>query len=150
MCFITERLRQAELERLAAETPLKPTYKEEDLQKLIGYIMKMTVLYDLRDEDWNDAVKQTIADWLMEPRDLVLTIYFRADKLCAKNDFPFYPVYDLTYFLRTPDLIFNVETFHDDIVFGNFVDSIEVNMISMLEMVYAPFFFGINTWPDSK
>lgn len=112
--------------------------------------MNMTVLYDLRDEDWTDSVKEVIAEWLMEPRDLVLTIYFKADKLFAQKDFPIFPVYDLTYFLRTPDFIFNVDTFHDDITFGNFVESVEVNMIGMLEMVYAPFFFAITTWPDSK
>jgi hypothetical protein len=112
--------------------------------------MSMTTLYDLREEDWTDDARKGIEDWLMEPRALILCIYFRGNTLKAASDIPLFPVYDLTYFIRTPDQIFKVETFHDEIVFGTFVDSVESNMIQTLEYVYAPYFFAITTWPDSK
>lgn len=112
--------------------------------------MKITTLYDLRDEDWTEDVKLRIEEWILEPQDLILCIYFKGDKLKAINDIPLSPVYDLTYFLRSPDLVFKADTFHDEIVFGTFVDSVESNMIQMLECVYAPYFFAITTWPDSK
>lgn len=146
----SERERIAQLERELAETPIKPIYELEELQKLVGYIMSITTLYDLRDEDWNEEAKHDIEEWICEPRDLILCIYFKGHKLKAANDIPLSPVFDLTYFIRTPDFVFKADTFHDDIVFGTFVDSVESNMIKMLEFVYAPYFFAINTWPDSK
>ncbi|RVE54736.1 hypothetical protein evm_000503 [Chilo suppressalis] len=144
-----ERERLAQLERELAETPVKPTYSQEELKKLVGFIMRMTTLYDLRDEDWNEDAKQGIEEWLMEPRALILCVYFRGNKLTASCDIPLFPVFDLTYFTRQPDYIFKVDTFHDEIVFGTFVDSVESNMIQILENVYAPYFFAITTWPDS-
>ncbi|KAM3963696.1 LOW QUALITY PROTEIN: dynein heavy chain 2, axonemal kl-2 [Aphomia sociella] len=119
------------------------------MAKLVSFVMRMTTLYDLRDEDWTADVKQAIEDWFLEPRALILCVYFRGDRLKATCDIPLSPVFDLTYFLRQPDFVFKVESFHDDIVFGTFVDSVESNMIQILEYVYAPYFFAINTWPDS-
>ncbi|XP_038214645.1 dynein heavy chain 2, axonemal [Zerene cesonia] len=144
-----ERERQAQLERELAQLPVKPVYEPEELQKLVSYIMDITTLYDLRDEDWNDETKAGIEDWITEPRALVLCVYFKGDKLKAASDIPLSPVYDLMYFIRQPDFVFKAETFHDDIVFGTFVDSVESNMIKILELVYAPYFFAIRTWPDS-
>lgn len=112
--------------------------------------MKMTVLYDLRDDDWTHNAKKVIEDWILEPKDLILCIFFKGDKLKAVNDIPITAVFDLSYFIRSPDYVFKAETFHDDIIFGTFVDSVESNMIQMLENVFAPYFFAINTWPDSK
>lgn len=112
--------------------------------------MRMTTLYDLREDDWTPASKKSIEDWILEPKSLILSIYFKGDKLKASSDIPITPVYDLTYFIRPPDFIFKADTFHDDIVFGTFVDSIESNVMNMLELVYAPYFFEVTTWPDSK
>ncbi|XP_052739543.1 dynein axonemal heavy chain 2 [Bicyclus anynana] len=144
-----ERERLAQLEKELAEQPVKPVYDPKELHLLISYIKKITTLYDLRDEDWNQAAVQGIENWITEPKDLILCIYFEGDKLRAASDIPLSPVYDLTYFLRQPDFVFKAETFHDDIVFGTFVDSVESNMIQVLELMYAPYFFAINTWPDS-
>ncbi|KOB76208.1 putative 1-beta dynein, partial [Operophtera brumata] len=144
-----EKERVAQLERELAETPIKPIYEPDELVTLVGYIMRITTLYDLRDEDWTDEAKQGIVDWICEPKDLILCIFFKGEKLKAISDIPLAPVFDLTYFSRAPDFVFKADTFHDDIVFGTFVDSVESNMIQMLEFVYAPYFFAINTWPDS-
>lgn len=146
----SERERLAKLALELAMLPVKPEYDPEELEKLVSFIMKMTTLYDLRDEDWTEDAMKGVEDWLMEPRALILCVYFRGDKLKATPDIPLSPVYDLTYFLRQPDYVFRADTFHEEIVFGTFVDSIESNMIQMLELVYAPYFFAINTWPDSE
>lgn len=138
------------MERELAEQTVKPVYEPEELNKLILYVMKMTTLYDLRDEDWNKEAKQGIEDWITDPRSLILCVYFKGDKLKAACDIPLSPVYDLTYFLRQPDQVFKVETFHDEVVFGTFVDSVESNLIQILELMYAPYFFAVTTWPDSK
>lgn len=148
--FISERERLAQLEKELAETPIKPSYDPEELNKLISYIMRITTLYDLREEDWTEDVKHGIEEWLLEPRSLILCIYFRGDKLKSISDIPLSPVYDLTYFIRAPDFVFKSDTFHDDIIFGTFVDSVESNVIQILENVYAPYFFAVNAWPDSE
>lgn len=150
MTRFSERERLAKLALELAMLPVKPEYEDEELEKLVSFIMKMTTLYDLRDEDWTEEATKGIEDWLMEPRALILCIYFRGDKLKAASDIPMHPVYDLTYFVRPPDYIFRADTFHEEIVFGTFVDSIESNMIQMLELVYAPYFFAVNAWPDSE
>ncbi|CAH0714647.1 unnamed protein product, partial [Brenthis ino] len=144
-----ERERLAKLERELAEQPVKPVYEPKELEKLVSYVMKMTTLYDLRDEDWNQETKKAIEEWITEPRALILCVYFKGDRLKASCDIPLSPVYDMMYFLRQPDLVFKAETFHDDVVFGTFVDSVEANMIHVLELMYAPYFFAITTWPDS-
>ncbi|XP_046962283.1 dynein axonemal heavy chain 2 [Vanessa cardui] len=144
-----ERERLAQLERELAEQPVKPVYEPQELNDLVSYVMKMTTLFDLRDQDWNEETKHTIEDWITEPRSLILCVYFKGDRLKASCDIPLSPVYDLTYFLRQPDQVFKAETFHDEVVFGTFVDSVESNMIKILELMYAPYFFAIATWPDS-
>lgn len=47
--YIIERLEREEAERLAAATPAAtgPEYTDEQLQKLITFVKKMTVLFDL-------------------------------------------------------------------------------------------------------
>lgn len=129
---------------------MKPVYEAAELEKLVTYVMEMTTLYDLRDEDWNDEAKHGIEDWFTEPKALILCVYFKGDRLSASSDIPLSPVYDMMYFLRQPDFVFKAETFHDDVVFGTFVDSVEANMIHVLELMYAPYFFAITTWPESK
>ncbi|XP_045516056.1 dynein axonemal heavy chain 2 [Pieris brassicae] len=144
-----ERERQAQLERELAALPVKPVYEPTELKALVSYIMEMTTIYDLRPEDWNDEAKFAIEEWITEPKALILCVYFKGDVLKAASDIPLSPVYDLSYFIRQPDYVFKAETFHDDIIFGTFVDSVESNIIKHLELVFAPFFFAVNTWPDS-
>ncbi|KAH9639974.1 hypothetical protein HF086_008069, partial [Spodoptera exigua] len=150
-CFyqFSERERLAQLERELEQTPVKPIYEPEELKKLVDYVVRMTTIFDLRPEDWTEETRDQIESWFLEPKNLILCIYFKGDKLKASHDIPLTPVYDLTYFIRPPDFVFKAETFHDDIVFGTFRDSIESNVINMMEYVYAPYFFAITTWPDS-
>lgn len=148
---IPEKLRQAQIAlELAEASKARPKYEPEELEKLVSYVQKITTLYDLRDSDWNDECLHVIREWFFETKVLILSVYFKGDKVKAVHDIPLSPVYDLTYFLRKPDFVFKAETFHDDIVFGTFVDSVEGNMIEMLENVYAPYFFAITSWPDSE
>ncbi|GBO98710.1 Dynein-1-beta heavy chain, flagellar inner arm I1 complex [Eumeta japonica] len=144
-----EKERLAQIARELAEQPAKPTYAAGEVEQLISFIVDMTTLYDLQKNDWNDDVLKTIEDWIMEPKALMLTIYFRGEVLRACFDVPVAPVYDLSYFLRTPDHVFTVENFHEEVTFGTFVDSVESNMVSVLETLYAPYFFSITTWPES-
>ncbi|XP_050561707.1 dynein axonemal heavy chain 2 [Spodoptera frugiperda] len=145
-----ERERLAQLERELEQTrEQKPIYDPEELEKLVDYVVRMTTIYDLRPEDWTPDTRQHIEDWFLEPKSLILCIYFKGECLRASHDIPLTPVYDLTYFIRPPDYVFKADTFHDDIVFGTFRDSIESNVINMMEHVYAPYFFAITAWPDS-
>lgn len=126
-------------------------YTEEDLNTLVKYIKNMTTLYDLREDDWTEENYETIREYLLNPSYPLLTIYFDADNLCCMLEIPDKPFLDMTYFLReTPGEIFEVETFHDNIMFGTMHEAIEGSLLKVIENVYAPYFMQIESWPDSK
>ncbi|XP_071050357.1 dynein axonemal heavy chain 2 isoform X2 [Onthophagus taurus] len=133
----------------AVEEDVKPEYTEEDLEKLVRFVKDITTLYDLRDTDWNEANEDVIRQWFLNIKEPVLCIYFEADDLKCMYGYPDCPVLDLTYFLREPNEIFDVETFHDKITFATVDDNIEGTILKTLENVYAPVFFHVTTWPDS-
>lgn len=130
-------------------SPTKPSYLEDDLNKLVGFIKKMTTLYGLWEDDWNEECFTVIREFMMEPMHPIITIFFEDDKLTALLGIPTITVYDLTYFLREPDMIFTVDGFHDEVTFGTFVESVEGSLLKMLELVYAPVFFSVTNWPES-
>lgn len=127
----------------------KPVYTDEQLEKLIGFFKKMTTLYDLKESDWTEDNCLVIRNFIIEPSEMVLTVYFDDDNLQCLLDFPDTPFIDLTYFIREANDIFKIETFHDKITFGTVNSSVEGSLLSVLENVYAPFFFNNTTWPDS-
>lgn len=131
------------------EKEVKPEYSDEDLEKLVGFIKSMTTLYDLREDDWTESIYEMIRQFILDPKEPLLTIYFDGDELCCLLDIPEETVVDLTYFLRENDDIFEVETFHDNIMFGTIHEDVEGSLLKIMENVYAPYFLDIETWPDS-
>lgn len=109
----------------------------------------MTTLYDLRDTDWTELNDVVIRNFIMEPREIVLTIYFNNDTLECLLDFPDTVFTDLTYFIREPNDVFKVETFHDKIKFGTVNSRVEGSILHALENVFAPYFMHNTQWPDS-
>lgn len=132
------------------EKEVRPEYSDEDLDKLVGFIKNMTTLYDLREEDWNEDNFEIIRDFILSPRQPLLTIYFDGDELCCLMDIPETPLVDMTYFLRENEDVFEVETFHDNIMFGTMHEDIEGSLLKVMENAYAPYFLHNETWPDSE
>lgn len=110
----------------------------------------MTILFDLRDEDWNDENLDVIRKWLMHVKELMLTIFYDGNKLTAHFSFPFVPIYDVTYFMREPNHIFTVDGFHDEIMFGTLHEDVEGSLLRVLETVYAPMFFNMDLSDNIK
>lgn len=109
----------------------------------------MTTLYDLQKNDWNYFNVAVIEEFLYNPRELILTVFFKKNELTCLLDFPSTPFIDLTYFIRPPMEIFRPDTFHDKILFGTINETIDGTILSVLENIYGPIFFSNTTWPDS-
>lgn len=109
----------------------------------------MTTLYDLREEDWTDNNYEVIREFLLSPKYPLLAIYFDGDDLCCSLDIPETPFVDMTYFLRENAEIFEVESFHDNIMFGTLHEDVEGSLLKVMQHVYSPYFFQIESWPDS-
>lgn len=126
-----------------------PELSDEDLMKLIGYVKKMTTLYDLCDSDWNAYCDEQIRDFFMDITQPVLSIYFENEILKCNLGFPNDRVNDLMYFIRKPFEIFSPDNFHDNIHFGNVDDNIEGSLLKIVENIYAPIFFNITSLSES-
>lgn len=109
----------------------------------------MTTLYDLREDDWTEYNYEMIREYILDPKQPMLTIYFCGDNLMCSLDIPDTPFVDMTYFLRENTDFFEVETFHDNIIFGTIQEDIEGSLLQTMLHVYAPYFFQIESWPDS-
>lgn len=147
---INRLVEEHEVSEIEVEEVARPTYTDEELEKLIGFIKRMTTLYDLQESDWNELNYIVIRNFLMEPTETILTIYFNDDTLECFLDIPDVSFTDLTYFLREPNEIFKVETFHDKITFGTVNSRIEGSVLHLIECVFTPFFTKNSKWPDSK
>lgn len=131
------------------EAPEKPSYSDDELNSLVSYIKRMTTLCYLKNDDWNEQCLQIIRDFLLDPKNMLLTIYYHKGKLKSSLEIPTEPVLDLTYFLRKPDSIFTVDKFHNEVTCGTIAGNIEKCLLRTLECVYAPLIFNTKQWPDS-
>lgn len=126
-----------------------PEYSEEELNELLGVVQRMTILYALKDDDWTEDSASIIKTWLLDPNHLMLTIFFDAKTLTASLTYPTMPVYDMTYFLRDPGHIFTIDDFHDAVTFGRIHDDVDGTLLTLMEKVYAPIFFGATEWSEN-
>lgn len=125
------------------QKPPTPEYTEEQINQLVTAIQKMTTLFALDNRDWkNSNAIQMIKKWILDTNELLLTIFYDDDNLCACFEFPLAPVYDITYFLRKPNQIFTVDEFHDEILFGTIQEDIDGSLLTILNNVYSPIFFS--------
>lgn len=68
----------------------------------------------------------------------------------ASLNVPDVDFYDMTYFLRQqPDMIYSIDNFYDEIMFGTIIGSIEGSLLKTLEIVYAPILQSTNLLPNS-
>lgn len=130
------------------EAPEKPTYSEEDLDKLVNFVKRITTLSHMSQDDWNEECTNVIREFITDPKFLVLFVFYHENTLKATLNVPDVATYDVTYFLRDKDFIFTVENFHDEIIFGTFVDSLEGSLFYFLEYVNTPAFLTSFLWPE--
>ncbi|XP_055836500.1 dynein axonemal heavy chain 2 isoform X2 [Episyrphus balteatus] len=130
------------------ETPV-PTYSDEELAQLVTFVQRMTVLYGLDHRDWTEVALSVIRSWFLGVNELVLTIFYDQNKLIACLSFPIVPVQGLTYFMRKPNEIFDVETFHDEVIYGTLHENIDKAFLRTLTLIYAPYFRDYTDWSDN-
>ncbi|XP_037709872.1 dynein-1-beta heavy chain, flagellar inner arm I1 complex [Drosophila subpulchrella] len=140
-----ERSVEPRQEELRPETP-KPSYTDEELHHLVGYIQRMSVLSCLDHRDWHEGTLDIIRRWLLEVHEPLLTIYYDRDALSACLGMPNTCVSDLSYFRREPNEIFSVEGFHDEINFGTLTSDVDGCLMELLDRLYAPFFRNYLEW----
>ncbi|XP_050296141.1 dynein axonemal heavy chain 2 isoform X2 [Anthonomus grandis grandis] len=131
------------------DAPPEVEYDKEELEQLVGYVKDLTILYDLRPEDWTEECYNTIRYWLTTLTEPLLIIFFDGDELVCDTFAPRNPIIDATYFLREPGVAFTVKNFHDAVFFGTVHGSIEGTLLKIIENVYGPALFQSQNWPDS-
>lgn len=125
-----------------------PEYTDDELKRLVGFVQKMTTLFALKENDWTDATTGVIESWFRNPETLMLVIFYDGDVLTACLAIPLAPIFDMSYFLRQPNQIFDVDTFHDVVRFGTIREDIDGTLLNVLSSVYGPIFFGSTNLSD--
>lgn len=145
------KAKRIQIQALKAGSSLveKPNFKPEELEQLVHFVKRMTTLYDLRTQDWNDECIAVIEKFMCEPEEPVLTVYFEAHTLKCLLGFPTIPITDLSYFFREDNVILTPDNFHDEVTFGTVDENIVGSILQVVENVYAPMFFQVTKWPDS-
>ncbi|KYN39559.1 Dynein heavy chain 2, axonemal [Trachymyrmex septentrionalis] len=131
------------------EVELRPVYRADELNELVQCVKDMTTLSGLTDDDWTEKCDMDIRKFFHEPSIPVLCIYHVNGSLTTEFSFPTVPVHELTYFVRQPNEILYPENFRERILFGSMNDRVENYILDIIENMFTPIFFAIETWPDS-
>ncbi|XP_025268325.1 dynein heavy chain 2, axonemal-like [Camponotus floridanus] len=129
---------------------LLPMYKTDELNELIRCVKDMTTLRGLTDSDWTWKCDMDIREFFHDPSIPVLCVYHVDDDLTTEFSFPMVPVHELTYFVRQPNEILYPGNFRERILFGSLNDKVESHILDVIQNVFAPIFFTIETWPDNR
>lgn len=125
------------------DAPPAPLYTDDELDRLVALVQRMTCLFALQANDWTEAAIAVIRRWLCTPDEPIMTVFYDGDVLTACLDFPLAPVFDLTYFMRSEaGEVFTAETFGDRVTFGTVHEDVDGTMLGVLEKVFAPVFFS--------
>lgn len=109
----------------------------------------MTILQGIEDNHWNTECDALLKQWIMDINSILIFIFFDKEKLIVSFTFPMMPVYDIVYFLRDPQHIFTLDNFHDEVTFGHIQDDVDGTLLTLIEKIYAPVFFGKNDWSEN-
>nr|XP_012223057.1 PREDICTED: dynein heavy chain 2, axonemal-like [Linepithema humile] len=129
---------------------LRPIYETDELNELIQCVKDMTTLSGLTDDDWTWKCDVDVREFFRDPSIPVLCVYHVNGILTTEFSFPTTPVHELTYFVREPNEILHPENFRERILFGSMNDKVESHILGVIENVFAPIFFTIETWPDNR
>ncbi|XP_057654894.1 dynein axonemal heavy chain 2 isoform X2 [Diorhabda carinulata] len=150
--FSSEEAEEAVVEEVHIETSQDRLieYSDEDLDALVGFIKNMTTLYNLHEEDWTEQNSIVIKKWFRDVTLPLLCVYYKNDQLICSHTLPDGPfAVDMMYFLREASQEFQVNTFHDNIIFGTVGDNIEGSLLELIRDIYFPMLLSTEKWPDS-
>uniref|UniRef100_A0A1I8MW68 Dynein axonemal heavy chain 2 n=1 Tax=Musca domestica TaxID=7370 RepID=A0A1I8MW68_MUSDO len=112
-------------------------------------MQRMCMLFALDHRDWREETLDVLRRWLLEVNEVLVTLFYDGNKLTACLGFPLTPVSDLSYFSRTPNHIFSVEGFHDEVNFGTVHEDVDGCLLRVLQLVYAPVFRNYSDWNEN-
>lgn len=113
-----------------------------------------TVLFDLRRDDFDGEVIDTIKEFVKSPVERLLTICYNEDDLVATLGIPDFTFDDLFYFLKQEDKFGNliqltVKNFATSISCGSIDAPLEGSILRLMETLFTPEFYNNTSWPYS-
>jgi len=105
---------------------------------------------------WTEAHDAKIDEFLSKSEKKTLIVYVdherSAPTLCVQNEMPSNPTELFIYFTKThyTQEINNKDLFKKNVQFGAFSGKHLTSLLRLTSGLYAPLFFGNDTWPDSK
>jgi hypothetical protein len=126
---------------------------------LVDYIKNIIKLSELNDELWTDEHRSTVNEFLTRSDKRLLICYLDSlgfddgkNHLFVKTEMPNHTVEQFAYFFKYyyNEEITTTELFHKNVQYGNFNGKTLKTLLRLTSGLYAPLFFGNNSWPDSK
>ncbi|KAL0112939.1 hypothetical protein PUN28_012292 [Cardiocondyla obscurior] len=142
-----DRQESPETEEELAFEPVKPIFKEHDLNKLVQYVKDLTIFPSIKDEDWKNCCAM-VYEYFENPAFTLLCIYFQADTLKAQLSIPDNDQVDFVYFLRTPWHVFTVDNFHTTVAFGSINSNAMMCVLRVMENMYTTVARENGEWPE--
>ncbi|XP_043277760.1 dynein axonemal heavy chain 2 [Venturia canescens] len=126
------------------------TYDEEELDKLVQSVKKLTTLSGSVESAWTDKCDSDIREFFSYSDKTILSVYFRGSVLTTELKIPLMPVYELTYFVRDPSEMTTLKNFDTNVMFGTVNENVEATILKMTANLLAPKFYRTKTWSDTK
>lgn len=101
------------------------------------------------EDDWTARCNDDIRQYLVNPANTILTVYYRDNVLTTELGVPTLPVYELTYFVKDDSEMLTSKNFHENVTFGTINENVEAAILKIIGGVMASTFFKIDTWPES-
>ena len=105
---------------------------------------------------WSPAHDQKIDEFLLKPEKKTLIFYMDDEhsdqtKLIVQNEIPSIPTELFNYFTKAhySQAISSKELFHKQVQFGAFSGKHLTSLLRLTSGLYAPLFFGNDSWPDT-
>ena len=118
---------------------------------------RLVELPGLNAEMWNETHEEKIQEFLTRPDKKTLIVYLddidaTSRKLICQNEMPKNPTDLFIYFTKSyySQELNNKELFHKNVQFGAFSGKHLTSLLRLTSGLYAPLFFGNDSWPDSK
>lgn len=139
------------------ETPIQE--EEEEVipeEPLPEFMRRLVQLPGLTDEMWDDVHDEKMLEFLTTNDKKTLIVFINEENgktnLVCQNEIPTNPMELFVYFTKTHYVqeINSKELFQKNVQFGAFNGKHLTSLLRLTSGLYAPLFFGNDTWPDSN
>lgn len=99
--------------------------------------------------EWSGDCEDVIGEYFENPDKIIMTVCLRDGAVTARLALPNDNVDVVTYFLRTPWQIYNIENFLETVHFGTFGRNLPNSILNFMTYIYTPAAFSAKSWPKS-